>query len=95
MHTFLPEQPDLNWRNPAVRAALMDVVRTWLDRGVDGFRLDVFNVFFKDAALRSNPRRIGRRGPWSWQRHVHDRDQPELARALPSCGRSVDERPAG
>src|SRR6476661_5302005 len=78
LHTFLPEQPDLNWRNPAVRAALLGVVRTWLDRGVDGFRLDVFNTFFKDATLRSNPWRLGGRGAWSWQRHVYDRDQPEL-----------------
>ena len=93
MHTFLPEQPDLNWRNPDVRAALMDVVRTWLERGVDGFRLDVFNVFFKDAALRSNPRRIGRLGAWSWQRHVHDRDQPELTGALAELRALVDAYP--
>ena len=91
MHTFLPEQPDLNWRNPDVRAALMDVVRTWLQRGADGFRLDVFNVFFKDASLRSNPRKIGRKpGAWSWQRHVHDRDQPELADALAELRAIVD-----
>ena len=93
MHTFLPEQPDLNWRNPEVRAALMGVVRTWLDRGVDGLRLDVFNVFFKDAMLRSNPRRIGRRRAWSWQRHVHDRDQPELAGALAELRALVDAYP--
>jgi alpha-glucosidase len=92
LHTFLPEQPDLNWRNPEVRAALLDVVRTWLDRGVDGFRLDVFNTFFKDAELRSNPRRIGGRGAWSWQRHVHDRNQPELAGALAELRQMVDER---
>ena len=93
LHTFLPEQPDLNWRNPAVRAALLDVVRTWLDRGVDGFRLDVFNVFFKDAALRSNPRRLGGRGAWSWQRHVHDRNQPELTELLRELRAIVDEQP--
>ena len=93
MHTFLPEQPDLNWRNPDVRAALMHVVRTWLDRGVDGFRLDVFNVFFKDAQLRSNPRRIGRLGGWSWQRHLHDRDQPDLADALAELRALVDAYP--
>ena len=92
-HTFLPEQPDVNWRNPETRAALLDVVRTWLGRGADGFRLDVFNVFFKDAALRSNPRRIGRRGWWSWQRHVHDRDQPELHQALAELRALVDEAP--
>jgi len=93
LHTFLPEQPDLNWRNPAVREALLGVVRTWLERGVDGFRLDVFNTYFKDAALRSNPRRIGRRGAWSWQRHVHDRDQPELRDLLAELRAIVDERP--
>jgi alpha-glucosidase len=90
MHTFLPEQPDLNWRNPAVRAALLDVVRTWLDRGVDGFRLDVFNVYLKDPALRSNPWRIGGRDLWSWQRHLHDRDQPELEEALAELRAVVD-----
>ncbi len=92
-HTFLSEQPDLNWRNPEVRAAMLDVVRTWLDRGVDGFRLDVFNVYFKDAALRSNPRRIGGRGGWSRQHHVHDRNQPELPGLLAELRAIVDERP--
>ena len=92
-HTFLPEQPDLNWRNPAVREALLGVVQTWLDRGVDGFRMDVFNVFFKDAQLRSNPRRVGGRGAWSWQRHLHDRNQPELQDLLSELRSIVDARP--
>jgi len=92
LHTFLPEQPDLNWRSPAVREALLGVVRTWLDRGVDGFRLDVFNTFFKDAQLRSNPRRLGGRGAWSWQQHVHDRNQPELLELLRELRAIVDER---
>ncbi|MEM5774351.1 MAG: alpha-amylase family glycosyl hydrolase, partial [Anaerolineaceae bacterium] len=60
-HMFCKEQPDLNWRNPAVRSAILDVFRFWMDRGVDGFRLDVFNVYFKDDQLRNNPRRLGRR----------------------------------
>jgi alpha-glucosidase len=93
LHTFLPEQPDLNWRNPAVRAALLDVVRTWLDRGVDGFRLDVFNTFYKDEALRDNPRQVGGRGAWSWQRHIHDRNQRELAGALADLRALVNEHP--
>jgi alpha-glucosidase len=93
MHTFLPQQPDLNWRNPAVREALLGVVRTWLGRGVDGFRLDVFNTFFKDERLRSNPRRVGRRGRWSWQAHLYDRDQPELQDLLMELRAIVDERP--
>ena len=92
-HTFLPQQPDLNWRNPAVREALLNVVQTWLDRGVDGFRMDVFNVFFKDAQLRSNPRRVGGRGAWSWQRHLNDRNQPELHDLLRELRSIVDTRP--
>jgi oligo-1,6-glucosidase/alpha-glucosidase len=53
--TFLPFQPDLNYRNPEVKEAMFDVVRFWLDRGVDGFRLDVFLAIFKDAEFRDNP----------------------------------------
>ena len=93
LHTFLSQQPDLNWRNPAVREALLGVVRTWLDRGVDGFRLDVFNTYFKDAQLRSNPRRLGGRGMWSWQTHVHDRNQPELLGLLRELRAIVDAQP--
>src|SRR5271166_5534203 len=54
-HAFLPEQPDLNWRNPAVRREMLDVLRTWLDLGVDGFRVDALSALFEDEALRSNP----------------------------------------
>jgi alpha-glucosidase len=54
-HAFLREQPDLNWRNPQVRAAMMDVLRFWLDRGVDGFRVDVIWHLMKDERLRDNP----------------------------------------
>lgn len=53
--SFLPFQPDLNWRHPEVRAAMLGVVQHWLDAGVDGFRLDVFHALFKDAAFRDNP----------------------------------------
>jgi len=55
--TFLPFQPDLNWRNPAVRAEMFDMVRTWLARGVDGFRLDIFGSIMQDESLRDNSRR--------------------------------------
>ena len=54
-HAFLKEQPDLNWRNPAVRAAMYDVMRFWLGRGIDGFRVDVVGLLIKDAELRDNP----------------------------------------
>jgi alpha-glucosidase len=76
-HMFLEQQPDLNWRNPDVRRSVMDVFRFWLDRGVDGFRLDVVNAYFKDSMLRDNPPALGIRG-YERQRHVYDKDQPEL-----------------
>ncbi len=83
LHLFLAHQPDLNWRNPKVRAEFERIIRFWLDRGVDGFRIDAAQCFVKDAALRSNPQR----GPWSadsprgtqWDafEHLHDVAQPE------------------
>lgn len=57
LHSFLPEQPDLNYRNPEVVAAMHDVLRFWLKRGVDGFRVDVISYLMKDAGLRDNPPR--------------------------------------
>ena len=53
--SFLPFQPDLNYRNPEVKRAMLEIVRFWLGKGVDGFRLDIFNVIYKDAAFRDNP----------------------------------------
>jgi alpha-glucosidase len=91
LHTFLPEQPDLNWRNPEVRTAMLEMVRGWLNRGVDGFRLDVFNAFFKHVELRSNPRRVLARRPYDRQRHAYDKDQPELQDFLAEFRAIVDE----
>jgi glycosidase len=53
--SFLPFQPDLNYRNPEVKEAMFSIVRFWLDKGVDGFRLDIINVVYKDAEFRNNP----------------------------------------
>jgi alpha-glucosidase len=55
LHSFYPEQPDLNWRNPVVEGAMHDVARFWLRRGVDGFRLDALTALVKDEALRDDP----------------------------------------
>jgi alpha-glucosidase len=55
LHSFYPEQPDLDWRNPEVVAAMQGVIRFWLDRGVDGFRLDALDRLVKDADLRDDP----------------------------------------
>jgi alpha-glucosidase len=93
MHTFLPEQPDLNWRKAAVREAMLTMVRGWLERGVDGFRLDVFNAFFKEEALLSNPRRYRGRRPYDRQVHLYDKDRPELAEFLTEFRALVDSFP--
>jgi alpha-glucosidase len=80
LHNFLPEQPDLNVRNPAVQDALLDAGRFWLERGVDGFRLDVVNFYVHDAQLRDNPPLPLKRAPprpHQFQRHLYDRTQPE------------------
>ncbi len=55
LHSFLVEQPDLNWHNPEVRGAMLDAMRFWLERGVDGFRLDAIHCMVKDDELRDNP----------------------------------------
>ena len=57
LHNFLPEQPDLNWYNPEVRETLAKVIRFWMNRGVDGFRLDTANYYAYDRQLRDNPKR--------------------------------------
>ena len=54
-HSFLPEQPELDWRNPAVREAMLDVMRTWFGRGIDGFRIDVVHLIGKDPAFADHP----------------------------------------
>jgi alpha-glucosidase len=54
-HYFYPQQPDLNWRNPAVQKAMFDVTRWWYKRGVSGFRLDAVDTLFEDPNLRDNP----------------------------------------
>ena len=54
-HSFLRQQPDVNWRNPELRAALLNVLRFWLERGVDGFRVDVMWMMIKDDQFRDNP----------------------------------------
>ena len=87
LHNFLASQPDLNFHNQAVRAALLDDVRFWLDRGVDGFRLDTANFYFHDATLADNPPlpedarsevMASRNQPYNWQDHVHDKNRRDV-----------------
>jgi len=79
LHNFLAAQPDLNFHNPLVQDAILDVARFWLARGVDGFRLDVANFYAHDAGLRDNPPAAAADAikPYDMQLHVFDRSRPE------------------
>jgi alpha-glucosidase len=82
MHSFLKEQPDLNYRNPEVVEAMHGVLRFWLERGVDGFRVDAISHIMKDAARRDNPPRTDssiftRHDPQGLQLHIYDQERPE------------------
>ncbi len=81
LHAFLKEQPDLNWRNPDLRAAMIDVLRFWFDRGVDGFRIDVLWHMVKAADLPDNPVNPDYRPDMGEKYRVlqtHSTDQPEV-----------------
>jgi len=86
LHNFLSSQPDLNFHNPDVQQAALDNVEFWLQRGVDGLRLDAINFCFHDRALRDNPAkppelRVGRGfspdNPYAFQYHWYNNTQPE------------------
>lgn len=85
MHSFLTSQPDINLHNPAVQDEMLDTIRFWLDRGVDGFRLDACNHYFHDEKLRDNPPAaahgdkgsVQRTNPYGFQDHVYDKSRPE------------------
>jgi alpha-glucosidase len=80
-HAYLEEQPDLNWRNPDVQAAIHAVMRFWLDRGVDGFRVDVIWHLIKDAEFRHNPPNPEYRpGDWPYNELLatYTTDRPEV-----------------
>ena len=95
-HAYLVRQPDLNWRNPEVRAAMHEVMRFWLDRGVDGFRIDVLWHLIKDAKFRDNPPNPAfRPGQASIERllPLHSADQPEVQEVAAELRRVVDAYP--
>jgi alpha-glucosidase len=89
LHTFLDEQPDLNWRNPKVREAMLGVLRFWLDKGVDGFRTDAVWGLIKDAKLRNdtvNPNyRPGVSDPADQFLRVHSSGQNWPRKKVGSC----------
>src|SRR3984893_14575335 len=93
-HAFLAQQPDLNWRNPTVRQAIHDVMRFWLRKGVDGFRVDVIWHLIKDAEFRDNPPnpnfREGR-SPHEKILPLHSTDQPEVHDVIAEMRAVIDE----
>jgi alpha-glucosidase len=93
-HAFLREQPDLNWRNPRVVDAMLEVLRFWLERGVDGFRVDVLWHLIKDDQFRDNPPNpLWRPGTNPYQQliPVHTTDQPEVHGVINLMRRVVDQ----
>ena len=94
LHNFLREQPDLNLHNPDVQDAILDVTRFWLDRGVDGFRLDALNFGMHDQALTDNPvetefKRPPTR-PFDFQRHSNNMSQPEIVSFIERISGVID-----
>src|SRR3546814_8993896 len=93
-HAFLKQQPDLNWRNQAVREAMYDVLRFWLDRGIDGFRVDVIWHLIKDDQFRDNPPNPG----WTPEQLPHERfmqryntDRPEIHEVVTDLRNVLEE----
>ena len=85
LHSFDRRQPDLNWRNPEVQAAMLDVLRFWLEHAVDGFRIDAAHMIMKDPQLRDNPANPGgarymlkTMGDYDTQLHVYDNGHSDV-----------------
>ncbi len=97
LHNFLKQQPDLNLHNPEVQDALIAVARFWLDRGVDGFRLDALNFGMHDQKLRDNPPsgitadQASR--PFDMQKHQFNMSQPEIVGFIERIRAVMDEYP--
>jgi alpha-glucosidase len=87
LHSFYPEQPDLDWRNPEAVAAMQEAIRFWLDRGADGYRVDAIDRLVKDAQLRDDPPSTRPFGLPVPDEHahldfVHSRNDPDVGQAL-------------
>ena len=92
-HAFNQHQPDLNWRNPEVRKAIDDIIRFWLDKGVDGFRLDASSVYSKDEYYRYNPVKFGAndKNDYNNQHHLYDKNLPENHQRIQEIRKIIDE----
>ena len=100
LHNFLATQPDLNFHSEKVQQEALAIARWWLERGVDGFRLDTVNFYFHDPALRDNPRAarpddhvVPTENPYSELDHRFDKNQPQVSGFLDKLGALLDEFP--
>ncbi|MTI44528.1 alpha-glucosidase [Roseibium hamelinense] len=101
LHNFLASQPDLNFHHPDVQDAVLDAAKFWLDRGVDGFRLDTVNFYFHDKELRNNPplpegaqlTGVETTNPYAFQHHIYDKTQPENLQFLERLRALLDQYP--
>ena len=100
LHSFLASQPDLNWRNPELERAMLDVLRFWMDRGVDGFRIDVAQRCMKDPLLRDNPpttivdpASYKFNPEWAATQHIYDSADPDIHLLFRKWRSVLDEYP--
>jgi alpha-glucosidase len=102
MHNFLSSQPDLNFHNEEVQAQILEVAKFWLERGVQGFRLDTSNFYFHDQELRNNPPwgdtprtdgTVPLNNPYARQRHIYDKTRPENLAFLQRLRALLDQYP--
>jgi alpha-glucosidase len=97
LHQFVRQQPELNWRNPGLRAAMLDTLRFWLKRGVDGFRMDVIGLILKDEQLRDNPpdphasADLPANDLFGRQLHIYNDDQDEVHAVIREIRKVLDE----
>ncbi|NEO83001.1 MAG: alpha-glucosidase [Spirulina sp. SIO3F2] len=92
-HTFNENQPDLNWQNPEVRTAIYNIVRFWLDRGVDGFRLDASSAYSKDPFFRENPLKYGAtdKNAYNNYHHLYEKNLPDNHQIIREIRAILDE----
>jgi alpha-glucosidase len=99
LHQFVKEQPELNWRNPEVRKAMLDVLRFWMRRGVDGFRMDVIGLLIKDKDLRDNPANpdapanLLENDLHGRQLNIYNEDQDEVHEIVKDIRKTLNEFP--
>ena len=92
-HTFNTSQPDINWHNPDAKAAIHDIIRFWLDRGVDGFRMDASSVYVQDPYFRDNPMKYeaSNKNDYNNYHHLYDKDLPENHQVIKEIRALTDE----